>query len=332
METFNKLFRWVVGGIVVVLLAVGYYAGFIFPPMPTQGESITIRRGMNAENIANALKEYNVIRSRTLFVWFAYFSGIENKLAAGKFQFQEPQSLFSILQKLSGPQHETTIVITEGMSASNIKELLARNNIPAATLFLDRIQTYRNNDYPFLASIPKNASVEGFLFPDTYRLYESADADEIIGTLVGNFDMKIKPLEHAIASSGRPLYDTVILASILEREVQTPEDKAIVAGIFLKRMKAGIPLQADATLAYETGKASKDLTAEDLKNNTPFNTYTRKGLPPSPLGNPGIDAIRAAIFPTSSPYMYYLSDNDGRIHYARTFEEHKKNKALYLQN
>ena len=125
--------------------------------------------------------------------------------------------------------------------------------------------------------------------------------------------------------------DIVIVASILEKEVKTSESRAIVSGILWKRLALGMPLQVDATLGYITGKTSAELTIDNLNADSPYNTYRNKGLPPTPISNPGLLALDAALHPKSSPYLYYLSDNNGVIHYAVTFEEHKANKARYLR-
>ena len=120
------------------------------------------------------------------------------------------------------------------------------------------------------------------------------------------------------------------MASVLEKEVRDAKDMKIVSGIFWKRIEMGMALQADSTLDYERNKTSAELTSDDLKTDSPYNTYTRSGLPPTPIDNPGLNAITAALNPTASPYLYFLTDKDGKVYYAKTFEEHKKNKAKYL--
>ena len=147
-----------------------------------------------------------------------------------------------------------------------------------------------------------------------------------------NFNKKMEPWKGAIENSGHSLRDIIIMASILEREATTEKDKTMVAGILWKRISLGMPLQVDATFMYLLGKKSSELTVSDLKMKSAYNTYQNKGLPAGPIANPGIVAIRAAIIPTESPYLYYLSDNNDEMHYAKTFEEHKANKAKYLGN
>ncbi|MEK7150950.1 MAG: endolytic transglycosylase MltG [Patescibacteria group bacterium] len=326
------IFKVAIGLFVAFFLFSGYGLGIILPPIPINTEPVLIKRGATAEDIAISLKKQNIIRSKHFFVWAVYIGGIENRLAAGKFIFSEPMSLFNVIRLVSAPQKETMILVPEGADSVDIKESLARNNMPASASFLQTVKKYKPEGHLFISSIPREKTIEGFLFPDTYRFYEYADATEIIDTMVENFSIKIEPLLPEVASSSKSLYDIIILASILEREVQTPEDKAVVAGILEARLEKKMLLQVDATLAYEIGKGSKDLTLDDLARDTPFNTYVHKGLPPGPIGNPGLEAIKAVLHPTPSPYLFYLSDKEGVTHYARTFDEHKKNKAKYLAN
>lgn len=135
-----------------------------------------------------------------------------------------------------------------------------------------------------------------------------------------------------VEKSGRSLEDIIVMASILEGEAKTREDMEIVSGILWKRIEIGMPLQVDTSFVYILGKATEDLTLSDLEVKSPYNTYLYKGLPPGPISNPGLDSIRAAVNPTTTPYLYFLTGNDGKMYYARTFDEHVKNKQKYLNN
>jgi len=158
------------------------------------------------------------------------------------------------------------------------------------------------------------------------------EAEGVIKTMSENFDKKvIKGLGEEIVKSGRKLEELIIMASILEKEASSYEDMRMISGILWKRLEFGIGLQVDATVSYVVGKPSLELTDEDLAVDSPFNTYKYRGLPPAPIGNPGLEAIKAAITPTQTIYWYYLHDSDGEPHYAMTFEEHKRNKELYLR-
>jgi UPF0755 protein len=170
---------------------------------------------------------------------------------------------------------------------------------------------------------------EGYLFPDTYFVSGSVNPSEIIQMMENNFTKKITSVP-GIATSTHTLKDIITMASILEGEA-LPKDRAVVAGILWKRLGMGMPLQVDSTFSYVNGKNTYELTLDDLKIDSPYNTYEHKGLPPGPISNPGLDAIISALTPTKTKYLYFLTEKDGTIHYAKTFEEHKRNKELYLK-
>ncbi len=173
-------------------------------------------------------------------------------------------------------------------------------------------------------------SKEGYLFPDTYLFPKEASASSIVAKMVGTYNNKTKNLKN---QSGLTNKDAVILASLIERETKTNEERPMVAGIMLNRLNAGMPLQIDASVQYAVGTA-KDwwpiLTLDDISTVSPYNTYKNKGLPPAPIANPGLSSLEAAFAPEDSDYWYYIHDPDGVIHYARTLAEHNSNIAKYL--
>jgi len=161
--------------------------------------------------------------------------------------------------------------------------------------------------------------MEGYLFPDTYLFLPFAETEQIIGTMTDNFKKK----------AGDVGKDIVIMASLIEKEVPDIGDRKIVSGILWKRLKLGMALQVDAVFPYITGK--QKVLSDDLKIDSPYNTYLHKGLPPGPISNPGLDAVEAAKNPQETSYLYYLSGKDGKTHFAKTFAEHLKNKEKYLR-
>ena len=172
-------------------------------------------------------------------------------------------------------------------------------------------------------------TLEGFLFPDTYFFPKNISAEEAVKIILQNFNKKTDSVFRKTAAD-KEVYDILIMASILEKEARTAEDKKIIADILWRRLKEGRPLQVDASLQYITGRNTFELTKKDLKMDSPYNTYRYKNLPPAPISNPGIDSIEAAFEPEANPFWYYLSDKDGIIHYSKTFEEHKSKKEKYL--
>lgn len=174
-------------------------------------------------------------------------------------------------------------------------------------------------------------SEEGSLFPDTYDFFKDSKPKVILARMKKNFEEKTAIYDSDIERQKKNMRDIVIMASLLEEEAALEKDRKLISGILWKRISLGMPLQVDAALTYATGRASHKLTDEDLALDDPYNTYKYKGLPAGAISNPGIGAIEAAINQTLSPYLYYLSDSKGVIHYARTFEEHKLNKTRYLR-
>jgi len=171
---------------------------------------------------------------------------------------------------------------------------------------------------------------EGYLFPDTYIFPAGATEEDVIKEMEENFAKRILPLQTQIRDFKRPLKDVLIMASLVEGEVRTTETRRQVSGILWKRLQLGMPLQVDAVFPYIIGKNTFEVTTDDLKIDSPYNTYLYVGLPPGPINNPGLDAITAAITPTPSNFLYYLTDLAGQIHYAATHAEHLINRAKYL--
>ena len=183
---------------------------------------------------------------------------------------------------------------------------------------------------PILKDKPRIASLEGYLFPDTYRFFKDAALSDIVGKMVVNLDNKITlDLKTAISNSGSSVYEIITMASLIEKEVKSYPDREIVSGVLWKRLQNKIPLQVDATLVYITGR--KEIHEADKKINSPYNTYYYRGLPKGPIASPGSSAIRAAIYPKASPYWYYLSAKDGKTIFSKTLEEHNRNRTIYLK-
>jgi UPF0755 protein len=174
-------------------------------------------------------------------------------------------------------------------------------------------------------------NLEGYLFPDTYYFPLDVSGEEVVRIMHENFEKKIAPYLKEIEKSGKSLKDIIIMASLIEKEVKTKEEKELVSGILWKRLKAGIPLQVDATITYITGKKTTKIPLEDLKIDSPYNTYKYKGLPPAPICNPGLESILAALYPKESDYWYYLSKPDGKTLFFKDYEEFIVAKAKYLK-
>lgn len=277
----------------------------------------TVKDGTGLYTLSLELKEEKVIRSPFWFRAFAIALGGERAMKAGEYFFPRPENSFSVAWRMLHGRHGIEVVkttIPEGFTVKEIAELLDN----------EHFSLFKRSDFEAL-------SKEGYLFPDTYFIPVTMTATSAVAMLENNFSRKISSLEPAIKLSGRSVEEIVIMASILEGEVKDAGDLEIVSGILWKRYDRGLPLQVDASFAYINGKTSKELTLEDLKTDSPFNTYLHKGLPPTPISNPGLASLQAAIFPASTPYLYFLTGDDSKMYYSRTFEEHVAKKLQYIK-
>jgi UPF0755 protein len=304
-----------------LLVALGIFLGIslwmINPPstFPTSS-TVTITEGAGLYALAEKLEDDNVIRSPFWFRLVAIILGGERDMKAGQYFMSYPQNTFVIAWRVFHGHYDVETVkmtIPEGFTVAKITKL-----------FDERFAFFNADE--FTSSAP-----EGYLFPDTYFVPVTATASSTIKLLRDNFARKIFPHISDIELSGRTLEEIIIMASIIENEGQSQVDREIISGILWKRIKLGIPLQVDASFVYVNGKTTKDLTLNDLKIDSPYNTYLYKGLPPTPISNPGLESIRAAINPTTTPYIYFLTGNDGTMHYSQTFDEHVAKKLKYLK-
>ncbi|MFA6551827.1 MAG: endolytic transglycosylase MltG, partial [Patescibacteria group bacterium] len=234
---------------------------------------------------------------------------------------------------------EQTIKILEGWNIKEIGEYLEKNKIVKAEDFITLTKPAPGSCFSLascqvsiLADIPAGATLEGYLFPDTYRIFKNATAEDIVAKMLKNFDNKLTAEMRAdIKKQGKSLPDIIILASIIEKEVPRPEDMKKIAGIFYQRLKINMALQSDATINFITNKGTTRPSADDLQINSPYNTYKNPGLPPGPISNPGIEAIKAAIYPQAGDYFYFLTTPEGQVIYSRTYAEHLAAKYKYYK-
>ncbi len=189
----------------------------------------------------------------------------------------------------------------------------------------------KNNNFEIREFLEKALEKEGFLFPDTYIIGEKTSVDNLISMMEDNFVKKTSEFEEKIKSSGKSLKEIITLASIVQGEVRTEKDMRLVAGILWRRLAIDMPLQTDIVFSYIFNKPLKEIKSKELEYDSPYNTYKYKGLPPGPINNPGLMAIKAVLEPTESSYLYYLSDIEGNIHYSTTFTEHVAKKKKYLK-
>lgn len=334
--------------LVVIAAAFGLSVYYSSPGAP-ETAIFTVVQGESVESITDRLAEAGFVRSRPLFRWALSKSGMATRLQPGEHALSGVRTYDDIIRRLASggaAADEATLLVREGESLRHIRAALealgaetAADGLYAITgapaeypARLSSGAAALAEDYAFLAGRPDSVGLEGYLFPDTYRIYRDASAEDVVRKMLDNFGERMTDdILADVKSGGRTFHEIVTMASILEREVRGAEDQRLVSDIFWRRLEGGMRLQSCATVNYVTGGSSPAVSYEDTQIDSPYNTYRYDGLPPGPIGNPGIAAIAAAAGPTPNDYWYFLTDSDGRVHYARTLDEHNRNKAAYLR-
>jgi UPF0755 protein len=284
----------------------------------TINKTFIVTQGEGTRNIVDNLKKSGLIRDPIVFFLLLKKTGIDGKIQAGQFLLSPSMSANEILQKLQVGKFDVSVTIPEGKRAEEIADILK-----------DKMPQY---DEAWRGQLDQN---EGYLFPDTYLFPRNAGIEQIITIMKNNFDQKYTEVTNNTALSQN---DIIILASLIEREAKHAQDRPLVSSVIHNRLSLSMKLDIDATVQYVLGFDQagqtwwkKDLTNEDLKIDSPYNTYLNPGLPPGPIASPGLAALIAAAKPAQTDFLFYISDKQGNNHYARTLEEHNANINKYLK-
>lgn len=280
--------------------------------------SVTIETGESVKQITTKLQDESVVRSGTFLYLLIVFLFEPQDIKASTYVFEEPITSYQVAQRLTQGDFDSDLLRFthfEGERATDIAE--------RAALLLPEF-----NASEFIALAEPQ---EGKLFPDTYFVPESYTATELYNLMLETYQNEVRPLQRQIAEYSLSEAEVLVLASIIEREANTPESMAMVSSILQNRLAINMPLQADASIEYILHKPLEELVPEDLKIDSPYNTYLYTGLPPTPIGNPGLGAIRAVLEPATSDNFYYITDEEGVFHYSETYDQHLKNIELYLR-
>lgn len=305
-----------------------------------QDNIFIIEAGEGVNQISYNLYEAGLIKSKFYFEVYVWREKIEGDLQAGEYVLNPGMSIKEITRVLTEGEtlnNELTIKIIEGWKIDEINDYLKKSGIIEGDEFSEYtknpIGAWRYVVPDFFNDAPSNVNLEGYLFPDTYRIFKDASTVDITKKMLNNFDSKLTDkMRSDIKSQGKTIYEIVTMASIIEEEVRSQEDMKIVSGIFWNRIESGQALESCATLAYILGVNKQQYSIEDTKTNSPYNTYQNRGLPPGPISNPGLNAIQSAIYPEKTDYYYFLSRPDtGETVFAITYDEHLRNKAKYLR-
>ncbi|MCX6764478.1 MAG: endolytic transglycosylase MltG [Candidatus Nealsonbacteria bacterium] len=312
-------------------LFLAVWRGIFLPNSLNEKEVIfDIEKGQGLEEIALNLERENLIKDDLYFKIYALFRGTAKDIKAGVYKLNPSLTVPQILEKIvKGQTFQIEITIPEGFNLKQIEEVLSEKLERTMSLKFS-VKEFKDS-FDFLSEIPEEESLEGFLFPDTYLLNPMVNDKEIAEIFLKNFDKKFtRDFKEKIETQQKNIFEIITMASLLEKEVKTEEEKEIVSGILWKRIKINMPLQVDAAIAYIKNTKTGKVSYEEIKIDSPYNTYKYAGLPKGPICNPGLESIRAALNPKESDYWYYLSTPDGQTIFSRTLEEHNIAKAKYL--
>jgi UPF0755 protein len=312
-----------------------------------------IKKGDSVKEVANNLDNQEFIKDKNFFFLYVFLKGDLKEIKAGEYIISSSQSTLEIADKfIKGDVIKEKITIIEGWDIRDIawyfenkgmfqaEEIFEIIGFPLADYSKTKdlpLPMDFSEEFSFLKDKPKNLGLEGYLFPDTYEIGKQGLIDndkfieEIIKKILRNFDEKIDSnLREEIVKQNKSIFEIITMASLLEKEVRNIDDKKIVSGILWKRLDNKVALQVDATITYITGKKESNGFKEDVKIDSPYNTYKYRGLPLGPISNPGLDSILASLYPEDSDFWYYLSTPEGETIFSKTLEEHNIARVKYL--
>jgi len=341
----NILKKFIPAGTVILFLALIVFSWEVYFPADSnfvENIDFVVQKGEGDEEVSIRLEKQGIIKNKYFFQLYGIISGNDSKIQVGKYSLSPSMTISEIIRKFaSGDVIRQKITIREGWSIKDIEKYFVDKEIYSSDDFTLALNKDYSKEFGFLnkdplasnfAGLREDSSLEGYLFPDTYNVSLGENEEDIIRLMLSNFNKKLNAgLREQIISQKKTIFEVITMASIIEKEVKSLDDKKIVAGILWKRLGVGMPLQVDSTINYITNKNDIGATLADTKIDSPYNTYKYKGLPKGPISNPGMDSILAAIYPTKSQYWYYLSDFDGKTIFSKTFADHNIAVAKYLK-
>ncbi len=305
------------------------YTLLFSPLMPESSVQLQIRPGTGLNKIASDLQEKGVIRSSLAMKLLARWKQQGDQIQAGSYQFSDPATTGEVLVRLvRGDVQKVSLTIPEGFTLQQIVDRIAEKGFGQRKKLLALA-----HDVNFIRSLKiKAKSLEGYLFPETYLFAPGIDEKKILIMMVTQFQNNLGPkLKKAAKKWGLNLHQWVTLASIIEKETGIVEEMPLISSVFHNRLKRHIPLQTDPTVIYGIKNFDGNLTRKHLKTPSPYNTYLNRGLPPGPIASPGLEALKAAVNPAETKYLYFVATGDGGHKFSRTLKEHNAAVKEYLQ-
>jgi UPF0755 protein len=317
--------------VLVLLLGSACLLAFLLMDTPPSGGwrpvKVVIAKGSSTSQAARLLAKEQVLQHPFLFRMLVHGTMTEKQMKFGEYSFPDPPSTVDVWRKLVGGEvTRYSVTIPEGSNLYDIAELLGSLDLADPEEFLEAAFS---PDFLRRLSVPGN-SAEGFLFPETYLFVKTMTAEDILERMIRQFRHRLPPeWETRAGEQGFSLLELVIIASIIEKETGVEEEKPLVSAVIRNRLARGMPLQMDPTVIYGLKRFGVELTKKDLMERSPYNSYRNRGLPPGPISNPGLSAIRAAVFPAETEYLFFVSRNDGSHKFSTTLQEHNLGVASY---
>ncbi|MEI8215584.1 MAG: endolytic transglycosylase MltG [Eubacteriales bacterium] len=294
--------------------------------------NLEIPKGSSSGEIARLLYDSKLIGNELVFKIKTKIGNYGSLYKAGYYSLNQSMSMDEIMNLIKkGSALTVRFTIPEGFDIKRISERLVSQDLIDAGEFQKQVEN-GNFDYYFLSDAPKGKNhLEGYLYPDTYEVFPNASEEEIINKMLARFD-EVFTMEYKdqLAKSGLNMNELITLASIIEREAKVPADRPVIASVFYNRLKIKMPLQSCATVQYILGEQKEKLTLNDIAIDSPYNTYKISGLPPGPICSPGLESIKAALYPAKTEYLYFLAKGDGSSVFSTTYDEFLADKAKYI--
>ncbi len=327
----GAVFLWIVLVMVAVTVVLGFRL-FLFSVTPTPklkaSIKIFIRPGTGAHTVAALLEKEGVISQANLFYWYARVRGMASKMKAGEYQFASGATPKLVLETLvEGKVVSYRVTIPEGATVKDVARLVAASGLADPDEILELA---RDRHLITSLGLPDNASLEGYLFPETYLFRRGDRPRDILKRMVLEFWRRFSPERQARARQmGFSVHETVTLASLVEKEAVMDWERPVIAGVFLNRLQRHMPLQSDPTAVYDLEDFSGPILRRHLERESPYNTYVHKGLPPGPICNPGEKSLRAVLEAPKTSFLYFVSNNDGSHTFSISYDEHLQAVARF---
>ncbi|MEK7447296.1 MAG: endolytic transglycosylase MltG [Patescibacteria group bacterium] len=313
------------------IFTIFYVDSAIKKPMSQGAEEVqfTVEKGESTTQISKKLEEKGLIQNSFVFLLYLKYKGQGAQVQAGDYKIAKNLTMIQVLDIITqGKITNRKITIPEGWTNKQIGEEMVKKGIGTSEDFKAALN--KKYSYDFLKESP-NGDMQGFLFPETYFVSSKPTSEEVVEKMLKEFSTKADPkIKNKAGVHGLSYYQILTLASIIEREVTSNEDKKKVASVFLNRLDIDMKLDSCATVEYVLGTNKRILSDDDISIDSPYNTYKNGGLPPTPIANPGLDSIEAVLEPDNTDYLYFFSGKDGKTYFSKNQEEHEAQKAKYL--